>query len=240
MSDSRALLLMAQVLASTNSEELFGAMSGAAQELGFNYSLYGIRVSLPGTQEALQNIASAYPLAYQRIYQERDFISRDPTVHHALTRPELLLWQDGMYSAQSHEVMEESRQFGLAFGLSAPVHEGANVRGMLSLARDKPIASEAERLQLQAGAMVLANAVHFATSRIILPELTRRRRPSLSVREMECLKWAAQGKSNSVIADLTKVSEATVKFHISKVLQKLGVSTRQQAVALAVALGLIS
>ena len=57
---------------------------------------------------------------------------------------------------------------------------------------------------------------------------------------MECLKWAAQGKSNSVIADLTKVSEATVKFHISKVLQKLGVSTRQQAVALAVALGLIS
>lgn len=88
--------------------------------------------------------------------------------------------------------------------------------------------------------MVLANAVHFATSKIIVPNLTLRRRPQLSQREMECLNWAAQGKSNSIIADLTKVSEATVKFHMSKVLQKLGVSTRQQAVALAVALGMIA
>ena len=51
-------------------------------------------------------------------------------------------------------------------------------------------------------------------------------RPKLTQREQEVLKWIAEGKSNSVIADLLKLAEATVDFHIRNIFKKLNVATR--------------
>lgn len=239
MPDSRALVLISQVLNSSTQQELFDTMEKAARALGFDNVLYGIRVEVPVGQP-LQHIASGYPDAYQRVYLERQFIARDPTVFHALTKPQLLVWNDGIYSANSHDIMEESRKYGLAHGLSAPVHEGPSIRGMLSLARDKPFEHSKEREQLEAGANVLANAIHVATTRIILPEVIAEQRPTLSERELECLRWVAQGKSNFAIGRLMSISEGTVKFHMGNVLVKLGVATRQQAITRGMLLGLIT
>lgn len=56
----------------------------------------------------------------------------------------------------------------------------------------------------------------------------------LSEREREVLRMVVQGLSNRQIAyDLT-LGESTVKFHVSNILSKLGVSTRAEAAALAV------
>ncbi len=133
MPDSRALVLISKVLNSSSQQELFNTMESAARALGFDNVLYGIRVEVP-VGEPLQHIASGYPDAYQRVYQERQFIVRDPTVYHALTKPQLLVWNDGIYSAQSHDIMEESRMHGLGHGLSAPVHEGVILFSMLIIA----------------------------------------------------------------------------------------------------------
>ena len=53
-------------------------------------------------------------------------------------------------------------------------------------------------------------------------------------------RWVAQGKSNTVIADILKISDDTVAFYLRGALRKLGVSTRMQAVALCVTFGLIT
>lgn len=239
MPDSRALVLISQVLNSTSKQELFSTMERAAKALGFDNVLYGIRVDVP-VGDPVQHIASGYPAEYQRIYLERQFIARDPTVYHALTRPQLLVWNDGIYDEKSRDIMEESRKYGLGHGLSAPVHEGPSIRGMLSLARDRPFENSKERDQLEAGANVLANAVHVATTKIILPEVIADQRPALSDRELECLRWVAQGKSNFAIGRLLSISEGTVKFHMGNVLVKLGVATRQQAITRGMLLGLIT
>ncbi len=52
-------------------------------------------------------------------------------------------------------------------------------------------------------------------------------------REREVLALLAQGLSNAQIAERLCVSSATVKFHISGIFAKLGVSTRAEAIALA-------
>jgi DNA-binding NarL/FixJ family response regulator len=61
----------------------------------------------------------------------------------------------------------------------------------------------------------------------------------LTARELEVLAMLAEGVGNREIADRLAVSEHTAKFHISSILDKLGVSTRTEAVTTGLRTGLI-
>jgi DNA-binding NarL/FixJ family response regulator len=55
----------------------------------------------------------------------------------------------------------------------------------------------------------------------------------LTAREREVLEFVAQGLGNIEIATKLKISEKTVRNHVSIILSKLGVNSRAQAVACA-------
>jgi DNA-binding NarL/FixJ family response regulator len=63
--------------------------------------------------------------------------------------------------------------------------------------------------------------------------------PALTGREVEILALLAEGLGNKTIAARLGISEHTVKTHVTSVFAKLGVSTRAEAVANAIRLGLI-
>jgi len=56
---------------------------------------------------------------------------------------------------------------------------------------------------------------------------------NLSDRELEILKLMVEGLPNAAIAERLIITQSTVKFHVSNILSKLGVSSRTEAVALA-------
>jgi len=62
----------------------------------------------------------------------------------------------------------------------------------------------------------------------------------LTARELECLAWAARGKSEKEIALLIHRSRDTVHFHLRNAAMKLDADNRTQAVAIACTRGLIS
>jgi len=55
----------------------------------------------------------------------------------------------------------------------------------------------------------------------------------LGTRELEVLSRLARGRRNRDIAQELHISESTVKFHIAKIFDKLGVNSRGEAAALA-------
>ncbi|MBW4489343.1 MAG: response regulator transcription factor [Trichocoleus desertorum ATA4-8-CV12] len=70
--------------------------------------------------------------------------------------------------------------------------------------------------------------------------LQRMNNPELSERELEVLRLMAQGMSNQEIGTALSIGESTIKSHVNRILSKLGVNDRVQAVIIAVKRGLVS
>jgi DNA-binding NarL/FixJ family response regulator len=62
----------------------------------------------------------------------------------------------------------------------------------------------------------------------------------LTPREVQVLELLAEGLPNKAIADRLKISDQTVKFHVSSISAKLGAANRTDAVRRAVRRGLIA
>lgn len=74
------------------------------------------------------------------------------------------------------------------------------------------------------------NVFHaFAPAPARVHEIASHDRPHLTRRELEVLRLVAAGAPNSRIAAQLWITEQTVKFHLSKVYRKLGVSNRTEA-----------
>jgi DNA-binding NarL/FixJ family response regulator len=65
--------------------------------------------------------------------------------------------------------------------------------------------------------------------RALLASRAEQRSPELTDREKEVLELVASGLPNKVIARRLEISEKTVKAHLTKVFQRIGVSDRTQA-----------
>jgi len=63
--------------------------------------------------------------------------------------------------------------------------------------------------------------------------------PGLTPREMDVLRLIVAGHSNKQIGDALDVTEGSVKFYVNKILSKLGVSDRTQAVTTALRRGIV-
>jgi DNA-binding CsgD family transcriptional regulator/tetratricopeptide (TPR) repeat protein len=69
---------------------------------------------------------------------------------------------------------------------------------------------------------------------------TRENVALLTARQMEVLRLMAEGGSNPEIADTLFISSRTAEHHVSAVLSKLNASTREEAVAMAADLGVLT
>ena len=130
------------------------------------------------------------------------------------------------------------------FDLDEYVYEALRAGASGFLLKDAPAEQLVTAIRVVArGDALLAPSI---TRRLIADFARRplsRARPErlqvLSPRELEVLRLVARGLSNAEIAGELYVSDATVKTHVSRILQKLDLRDRVQAVVLAYESGLL-
>lgn len=88
-------------------------------------------------------------------------------------------------------------------------------------------------------------SLHPVIARQVLAEVSRREaapptRDPLSERELQVLQALARGHSNHEIADQLAIGEATVRSHVSSILNKLHLASRTQAAIYALRKGIVS
>jgi len=96
--------------------------------------------------------------------------------------------------------------------------------------------------ELIAGVRSVAAGEVALSPAIAVQLVSRMRAPAptaLTARELEVLRLVAEGLSNRVIGERLFVGEATVKTHLLRVFEKLGVNDRTRAVTLAMERGLL-
>ncbi len=231
-------VLQISAWASDDVQGLFGRIQQAAQDLGFEYCAYGLQMPLPLTRPKTI-LLNNYPLAWQKRYREAGFLAIDPTVAQGRRSRLPIVWNETLF-ARTPEFLEEAQGCGLRVGWAQSSLDLNGVIGMLTLARTGEPLQSAELQAKQTRMQWLVQISHQIIGSRYIRQMHDSDIPQLTPREIEILKWYADGKTASDIGSILNISVDTVKFHTKNCVSKLGAPNKTAAVVRAVMMGLLA
>ncbi|MEM9012430.1 MAG: LuxR family transcriptional regulator [Pseudomonadota bacterium] len=215
-----------------------------AESLGARYFSYLLMKGGRGEETGDEGtLITNYPDEWRDRYQRKLYRFYDPVA--VTTRSSRLpfFWGDGPFLRRFRKdqriVFHEARQFDITAGYSIPIAGHHGDLGVFSIVAGRP--QEIDDAVLGAGGSLYLRAVqtHDFMARLLAPFDPPEKDFGLSVREIECLRWTADGKTTDQIADVTTISPATVNFHLKNAIRKLEASNRHHAAIIAIRSGVI-
>ena len=176
--------------------------------------------------------------AWRERYLRENFALIDPTVAHGRRSGMPLVWTEQLFDS-SRVFWEEAKAHGLCVGWSLAFYNAKGVLGMLTLARAHDDLSPKELQDRGSQMSWLAHAMHEMLSSRALAKLVPEAAAHLSPREIDVLRWTAEGKTSAEIALIMNLSERTVNFHVNNAVAKLDASNKTAATIKASLLGLL-
>lgn len=225
------------LLNAESEQEVFKLVMQMTKSLGFEYCAYGARMPLPISQPKTV-LFNNYSPSWQERYQERGYLEIDPTVQHALKSTIPVVWSDELFKS-SRELWEDANSHGLNVGWAQSSRDSNGCVGLLTFARGNEQLSAAELGASQEKMVWIAQFVHAAMVRHLTVKMLPETQAQLTAREVEVLRWTAEGKTSNEIAQILSISERTTNFHINNVLLKLGALNKTQAAVKAALLGIL-
>jgi LuxR family transcriptional regulator, quorum-sensing system regulator BjaR1 len=177
-------------------------------------------------------IEDRMPAEWKQRYLEQKYVERDPIMIEAMNSAEPFLWSE-VHAKCRHEkkqkrLFEEASEFKLNEGISVPIFGPKGYAALMTLAGAQVDVQQRTRVLVH----MMALYTHNHLVRVIRASQIARsfeHRP-LTRREVECLRWAADGKSDWEIGEILRISETVAHEYIENAKRKLGVATRVQAV----------
>ena len=218
-------------------QDLFRELVARANELEFEYVAYGLRPPLPITKSNTVLLTN-YPSAWQQKYAQSNYIQVDPTVKHAMKSQMPMVWSDEVFES-TPDFWEEAQSHQIRVGWAQATLDGQGFRGMLVVSRGRDALSAPELDAKTPHLAWLTQVAHQLMATLLKPRFVQGVNENLSSREIEILRWTADGKTSSEIADIIHISERTVNFHVNNAIVKLNVANKTAATVKAAILGLL-
>lgn len=183
--------------------------------------------------------AMGFSLRWQSAYIGERLILSDPIPDLTFANPPILTWEKAMTLSEGDPVATQFftrlRQEGLENGVSFSLYGPKARYGYASMIFDKATQD------LPGGLIALLHGV-MQSAHLRIAQITaakEEKTSDLSERELEVLRWMAQGKSASDIATILAISPDTVKTYVKRLYEKLQVGDRVAAAVKGLRLGLI-
>ncbi|HEX3637388.1 MAG TPA: autoinducer binding domain-containing protein [Paraburkholderia sp.] len=215
----------------------FSILSRASLDLGFSYCAFGYVNRVPFCSRNIV-IKSSYPERWVSRYREKEYLRVDPIAKLESGDLTPVIWGDRLFADAKH-LWDEARSAGLAIGISQPCWDARGQFGVYSLAREGTPVGFSEIKTLRPFLLALGQLSMSCFSRIADQQSSTATEAKLTQREIEILRWTADGKSAKGISNALDISVDTVNFHLKNCKRKLNAQSKASAAAYAIAYGLL-
>ena len=213
-------------------------LKAALLNLRERYELQNIAylaLALPKLTRQEPHIEVTYDDDWVAHYTHHDYVKVDPVLHHSVRSILPTDWSN--FSRKDKRVdslFNESVQFGVGNqGLTIPVRGGNGELALFSVTAEELDDSWQKRIHEYVSdyqmiafyfheAVLAANGIKFDSVH-------------LAPRELEVLKWVANGKTANDVATILNISEHTVRYYLENARYRLGALNQTHAVARAIA-----
>jgi DNA-binding CsgD family transcriptional regulator len=222
-------------------DDLLGILEQLAPELGVSHIAY-VRMGLnKSLDSSLLSSAVTYPKEWQRRYFVKQYYLIDPVLQYGInTSFRHFDWADAEAgSPVIRDFFSDAARHKVGSnGISILVRNRKNTYAIVSFT------NEMARLDWQLFKSTNMNKLYHASALIDSAAMSGSKLPdvtdiNLSLREEQCLMWAARGKTYEEIGEILNLSFHSVRSHLDVARHKLHGTNLTNAVALALTLGVI-
>lgn len=220
----------------TCKQELFKQIERLCFEFGFNFCAFVLQMPFPVTKSNTI-IFSNYPVKRQDSNHETVYIEVEPCSQLSTDSIETITLP--RISISSFEYTEGKNPYGSYIDCCQFNRDLNGVTSSLILGFSSKKLSDIDFQKRELNILRLAKIAHRCMSCILTPMMMPEVDVKLTHREIEVLRWAADGKTSDEASKILNISTRTVNFHVANAMVKFNSTSKVAAVARAAALGLL-
>ncbi|PLX35651.1 MAG: LuxR family transcriptional regulator [Hyphomicrobiales bacterium] len=238
----QTLDVIARIDKAISPQEICDGLTHFTSDFGLDCMIAGTMPSPRDHGKAQEQhlLVSEFPNGWMERYLRKEYVFIDPIIRRIQSDLAPFHWLEALPYIQDEtagvatRMLNEACEFNLKAGFAVPMITLDGTIAAVSLGGEKT------DIPPHAPAMISMVST-FAIGRAIELRSRERKRieARLTPREIECLKWAAEGKTEWEISVILSISEHTADKHLANAHRKLKAANRPQAVANAIRLGLI-
>lgn len=228
--------LVERVAAATTIKGAWDTYMSAARSAGLDF---GMACFLSDDRNIGETIfADSLPEGWLKNYIEAGHQNYSPLMrlYHEAVAPfswSMLDW-NGLLTPKQEAWRDDNLRAGIVSGLAIPDRSDGHLK-IISLCGKPCVLAPRDRRALHYAGLEALLRMHDLGLHADIPNC-----PTFSPRERECLHWIAAGKSDWEIGQILSISDKTVGTHVDRIKHKLRVTTRAQAIVIALRHGVIS
>ena len=211
-----------------NVDQLRDALTAVAASLGLHSVAY---LALSKADKPL--LISNYNPDWTMHYVAQGYHLFDPVIRKSLRYPMPFGWGPDFVSPNSLPAIRrffyEAADFGIRYGHTFPSGQWRSCQAAMTFATDRRRREYQSCIRRHAAALQLISLIFHAEVQNMCDPSTSVEGVSLSRRQLQCLEWAARGKTVEEVAHLLGIKRPTAKYHLDRAKAKLGVKTNLQA-----------